>query len=237
MQFDDTGAQARPQARLWGALIAALIAVLGHVLPSVAAADAGDTTATRHFDIPAQPLPQALQLYGETTGVAVLIDAHLLGGLRSTPVKGTQAPLAALQTLLQGTGLVPRFVDGAAFTLVPADAGAAAPSTALPTPASSAVPAHAARVLQQSLEQALCGDRATRPGRYRAALQLWWDEDRSIARVELLESSGDPARDNAIVARLRGLALPGLPAGLPQPVTMLLLPRSAAATVPCKGRP
>ena len=46
----------------------------------VAGADQAGTT--RSFDLPAQPLPQALQSYGEITGVAVLIDAHLLGDKR-----------------------------------------------------------------------------------------------------------------------------------------------------------
>jgi hypothetical protein len=182
-------------------------------------------------------LPDALQSYGEITGVAVLIDAHLLGGLRSTPVQGTFAPLPALQTLLDGTGLAPRFVDGAALTLVPADA--VTPAAPVDAAAASAgrVPAHAARIIQRSLEQALCGTRATRPGSYRAVLQLWLNADHRVERSTLLQGSGDTARDDALLARVRGLVLPGLPSGLPQPITLQLLPRSATATVPCKGAP
>lgn len=237
MQFDDTGARVRPRPPLGVALTAVLMAALSLLLPPLAAAATDQTGATRSFDLPAQPLPQALQSYGEITGVAVLIDAHLLGGLRSTPVKGTLAPLPALQKLLEGTGLAPRFVDDAAFTLVPVDTAATtAAAAALPAASSGAVPKQAARVIQRSLEQALCDARATRPGSYRMVLQLWFDGDR-IDRAAALQSSGDGARDNAILARLRGLAVPGLPDGLQQPVTLLLLPRGAASTAPCKGLP
>lgn len=237
MQFDDTGAKARPRPRWAVALIAVFVAVLG-LLPPWAAAANGATDAPRHFDIPAQPLPQALQLYGETTGVAVLIDAHLLGGLRSTPVKGTHEPLPALHLLLAGTGLAPRFVDDAAFTLVPADAAVPSPAaTAQPSTATGGVPPRAARVIQRSLEQALCAARGTRPGDYRIALQLWWDRNNRIERAEVLEGSGDTTRDTAILDRVRGLALPGLPSALPQPVTLLLLPRSATSSAPCRGLP
>lgn len=237
MQFDDTGARARLRPLLAGGLRAVLIVVLTLPLPSVAATtDGDDGAATRRFDIPAQPLPQALQLYGEITGVAVLIDAHLLGGLRSTPVNGDLAPMAALQVLLQGTGLVPRVVDGAGLTLLPS-ARSAAPASAQ-TPAATAagnVPPQAARLIQRRLEQALCGSRATRPGSYRAALQLWLDDDAAVVRAALLEGSGDPDRDSAILARVRALALPGVPRGLPQPLTLLLLPRSASTTPPCRS--
>ncbi|MET4615643.1 hypothetical protein ABIA71_001206 [Stenotrophomonas sp. 2619] len=235
MQFDDTGARARPRP-LWG-LVAMLIAALGLVLPWGAAAGADDSRTPRHFDIPAQPLPQALQMYGEITGVAVLIDAHLLGGLRSTPVNGTLAPLPALQTLLKGTGLAPRFIDGAAFTLVPVDAAAPGVPDGAPAASAGTVPAHAARIIQRSLEQALCGTRATRPGSYRALLQLWLNAAHRVERSALLQGSGDTARDEALLARVRGLALPGLPDDLPQPITLQLLPRSAASTAPCKGLP
>lgn len=237
MQFDDTGARARPRPLLGLALGAMCSAALGLWLPCAAAAGVDDSGTPRRFDIPAQPLPHALQSYGEITGVAVLIDAHLLGGLRSTPVQGTFAPLPALQTLLEGTGLAPRFVDGAAFTLVPADAVAAAAPSDAPAASAGTVPAHAARIIQRSLEQALCGTRATRPGSYRAVLQLWLNADHRVEKSTLLQGSGDTARDDALLARVRGLALPGLPSGLPQPITLQLLPRSANATVPCKGAP
>jgi len=207
------------------------------------AQDIPDAARTHYtFDVPAQPLPEALQSYGEITGVAVLIDARLLGGLRSTAVSGRYAPREALQRMLTGTGLAPHFVDNGAFTLVPA--GSADTRDAVPVAAPTNTPSlpertrqRGARVIQQSLEQALCGTPLTRPGRYRARLRIWLTEpDQRIRAPELLESTGDAARDAAIVTRLRDLPLPGLPADLPQPITLLLLPEAPGATPPCRSR-
>lgn len=208
------------------------------------AQDILDATHTQYmFDVPAQPLPEALQSYGEITGVAVLIDARLLGGLRSTTVSGRYAPHDALQRMLTGTGLAPHFVESGAFTLVPvgsvADADDALPDT---TPVSRpSLPERTrqrgARVIQQSLEQALCSAALTRPGAYRASLRFWLtDADRRIRAPELLDSTGDTQRDAAILQRLLDLPLPGLPADLPQPITLLLLPETPGATPPCRSR-
>lgn len=215
--------------------------MLAPALLAWAGTGAAPEASTHLFDIPAQPLPQALQLYGETTGVAVLIDARMLGGLRSTAVSGRHAPLPALQMLLQGTGLTPRFVDGGGFTLVagetPASSGAGPANAGTPSATDPAASRRrAARVIQQSLEIALCGARVTRPGGYRVALQLWLDPaNHRVSRADVMESSGDRRRDAAILRRLDDLAMPGLPADLPQPVTLLLLPHAAGRTPPCRG--
>lgn len=250
MQFDDTGAQGGGPAMRAGrrnrcirsvAWLLCIAWMLAPTLPAWAGAGAAPEGTTHLFDIPAQPLPQALQVYGETTGVAVLIDARMLGGLRSTAVSGRHAPLPALQMLLQGTGLTPRFVDGGGFTLVagetPASGGTGPADAGTPSAtASVAAQHHAARVIQQSLEAALCSARATRPGSYRIALQLWMDAaSHRVSRTDVLESSGDPRRDAAILRRLDDLAMPGLPVDLPQPVTLLLLPHAAGRTPPCRG--
>lgn len=252
MQFYDTGTQHQqwragrrtgawggPRLRCCGWLLM-LLAMAWQ--PSVTQAQDAAARAQYMFDVPAQPLPEALQLYGEITGVAVLIDARLLGGLRSTAVKGRYARGDALQRILTGTGLAPHFVENGAFTLVPlesaedgdalaGDAAVATPSVPEPTRQ------RGARVIQQALEQALCGTRLTRPGRYQATLRFWLTEpERRIRGPELMDSTGDPARDAAIISRLRGLALPDLPADLPQPITLLLLPDAPGATPPCRSR-
>lgn len=250
MQFDDTGTQdggtaVRAQwahAGLQG--VAWLLCLLLLALPLTASAADGESASVemRVFDIPAQSLPQALQLYGETTGVAVLIDAHMLGGLRSAPLTGRHAPLPALQILLQGTGLSPRFVPGGGFTVVATDAQPAEP--ALRSADSTASPAlsptaqqRVARIIQHSLEAALCSRRSTRPGSYRLALQLWLDASHRVQQATVLEGSGDARRDAAIVKQLAGLAMPGLPSDVPQPLTVLLLPHGASSTPPCQVSP
>jgi hypothetical protein len=250
MQFDDTGAQDGGPAMLAGRRdrcirsVAWLLCIAWMLAPALlawAGTGAAPEASTHLFDIPAQPLPQALQLYGETTGVAVLIDARMLGGLRSTAVSGRHAPLPALQRLLQGTGLTPRFVDGGGFTLVagetPASSGAGPANAGTPSATDPAASRRrAARVIQQSLETVLCGARATRPGGYRIALQLWLDPaNHRVSRADVMEGSGDPRRDAAILRRVDDLVMPGLPADLPQPVTLLLLPHAAGRTPPCRG--
>jgi len=254
MQFDDTGAhdqQGRAGKRIGGRRRNSLrpcgwlFLLLAMTWPP-AMALAQDTVDAAHtqytFDVPAQPLPEALQLYGEITGVAVLIDARLLGGLRSTALSGRYARRDALQRMLGGTGLVPHFVENGAFTLVPV--GSVAADELLPDATPMRAPSlpertrqRGARVIQHSLEQALCGTALTRPGDYRASVRFWLTErDQRIRAPELLESTGDLARDTAIVSRLRDLPLPGLPAGLPQPITLLLLPETPGATPPCRAR-
>ena len=70
------------------------------------------------FDIPAQPLELALNAYGGATQIQLMVDAELIAGLRSSPLKGTFAPETALGILLGGTGLAPRAIDDQGFTLV-----------------------------------------------------------------------------------------------------------------------
>lgn len=226
----------------WYALVVLALAWLN---PPAAAADeprSGDSAqarveAVREFDIPSQPLADALQAFGETTGLAVLIDSRLLVGLESSPVAGRYRQREALQLMLAGTGLAPRYVEEGAFTLVPTDAvspGAATAHAALASTAGSAAArARSARVIQRSLEQALCASTLARPGRYRAGVRFWLDQGDRIRQPELFESSGDARRDAEIVRRLAGLPLRGLPSGVPQPVVLLLLPESDTSTPPC----
>lgn len=194
--------------------------------------------AVRAFDIPSQPLADALQAFGETTGLAVLIDSRLLVGLESSPVAGRYRQREALQLMLVGTGLAPRYVEDGAFTLVAAETVASgienAHAALATTAGSAAARASSARVIQRSLEQALCASTLARPGRYRAGVRFWLDERDRIRQPELFESSGDAQRDAEIVRRLAGLPLRGLPSEVPQPVMLLLLPESDTSTPPCK---
>ncbi|WP_434574923.1 TonB-dependent siderophore receptor [Pseudomonas sp. Z3-6] len=57
------------------------------------------------IDIPAQPLPQALQAFGQQTNQQVIYNAGDMAGLKSTRVSGTMSPQAAIAELLKGTGV------------------------------------------------------------------------------------------------------------------------------------
>ena len=199
--------------------------------------------ASHHFNLPAQPLDRALLTYGRITGLAVLVDARLLANLHSAEVIGRYRDDEALRRMLVGTGLTPRFVGDDAFTLVMSGADTAvdepAPETVAPVATDNrdaAVRRRGARILQRSLEDALCGDESTRPGGYRAAIRFRLDASGRIRQAEISESSGDVLRDAAILARLADLPLTGLPPDLPQPITLTLLPETGQSTPPCRGR-
>ncbi|MCU1725086.1 TonB-dependent siderophore receptor [Pseudomonas sp. 5P_5.1_Bac1] len=58
------------------------------------------------FDIPAQSLGSALNQLAEQSGLQVIYNGELVQGLSSPAVRGSQEPEAALQRLLQGSGLI-----------------------------------------------------------------------------------------------------------------------------------
>ena len=209
-------------------LLMTLMTLMTFVRPA-AGADGADAAAhaTLRFDLPAQPLDAALVAFGEVTGYSVLVSSQLAAGRVASPVRGDYTPAEALQRLLAGTQLGARFSGSNAFTLL---ALADAPVTPPPVPAEAA-PATAplqgyAAVLQRSLTRALCRLHPDAFGRYRLAFQLWLDERGKVRAVHVLEPSGVEQRDRAVLQRLRSLLMDGAPpAGLPQPLTILLTPR------------
>ena len=59
----------------------------------------------RDFDIPAQPLTEALIRFGRQAGLQTTAEADLVQGLRSAPVRGAMTWRQALDRMLAGTGL------------------------------------------------------------------------------------------------------------------------------------
>lgn len=70
----------------------------------------------RSFDIPAQPLNEALVEFGRQAGMSASADAALTRNRRSAPVQGVMGWQQALSTLLAGSGLTFR-VNGSIVTL------------------------------------------------------------------------------------------------------------------------
>jgi catecholate siderophore receptor len=87
---------------------------LGCILAATAArAQSAPDSATQHrFDIPAQPLGDALNDFARRTGLRVTADVGSVG-VRATAVRGTTSAAGALRTLLTGTGFVARYRDAA----------------------------------------------------------------------------------------------------------------------------
>jgi outer-membrane receptor for ferric coprogen and ferric-rhodotorulic acid len=75
------------------------------------------------INIPAQPLPQALQAFGQQTNQQVIYNADELAGLKSNRVSGKMSPQVAITELLKGTG-VRHSVEGNTLMLVKGSAGA-----------------------------------------------------------------------------------------------------------------
>ncbi|WP_426074372.1 hypothetical protein [Janthinobacterium sp. DSP2-3-3] len=197
------------------------------------------------FDIAAQNLGDALDLYSRRTGIAVLMDQRY-AQRQSAAVRGAYAAGAALQVLLEGTGLLSRLSDAQAV-IVYAPAGTPAAAAADLPPAAVVAAAdipgalqggsdHAAYVsrLQHMLLGLLCRAAQTRPGGYRLALQLYLNRAGVVDRVHLLDSTGLRARDTAIARVVLGMRVgaPPLPS-MPQPVSILLLPQGPGSEVDC----
>lgn len=190
------------------------------------------------FDIPSQSLLTALQAYSEVTGQAVLVDNALAEGRHSPGVHGNFGKTDALQKLLAGTGLVASYSSDQAFTLKLAEPGATAGRTVRERPesvgveGSEAVIEHYAGKIQRPIEAALCQLDDTRPGTYRLAMQIWIASSGRVERTRLLTPiSGQ--RDYEVRRALSKLVLDPPPYGMPQPITLLLLPGHASDVSAC----
>ncbi|PHV31068.1 hypothetical protein CSQ94_22485 [Janthinobacterium sp. BJB312] len=195
--------------------------------------------AVLQFDIAAQNLGDALDLYSRRTGIAVLMDQRY-AQRQSAAVRGAYAAGAALQALLEGTGLQSRLSDAEAV-IVYAPAAADLPQVSVV--AAADIPGatqgggdHAAYVsrLQHVLLGLLCRAAQTRPGGYRLALQLYLNRAGVVDRVHLLDSTGLRARDTAIARVVLGMRVGAAPLpSMPQPVSILLLPQGPGSEVDC----
>ncbi|MBN9513094.1 MAG: TonB-dependent receptor [Alphaproteobacteria bacterium] len=75
------------------------------------------------FDIPAQPLAQALTAFGRQSGLQVAFDPAAVAGKTSVALNGLMATEQALRTLLGGTGLAYQFTSAGAVTISGATSG------------------------------------------------------------------------------------------------------------------
>ncbi|QNK66576.1 secretin and TonB N-terminal domain-containing protein [Variovorax sp. PAMC26660] len=200
----------------------------------------GDRTDERvRFDIARQPLTTALEQYGLATGLPVFFDAALVAGRNSTPVQASATPTEALHTLLQGTGLVADYTgtgSSAVFVLKPASNDVAQPTPRAMPDAAPAAPVHRSYdgLVQTRIWEAFCGNPRTAPGSYRTAMRFVIDGTGRIANAFLLHTSGDRARDGAILDTLRQIRIEQPPPpDMAQPLTMLILPRSQTPGLEC----
>jgi iron complex outermembrane recepter protein len=97
---------------------ALLLSILGMPKRVVAYDTGGAQQQTQNFNIPAQPLAQALNAFIEVSDWQVGFPAGVARNVRSSPVKGSFTPTQALARLLAGTGIAYRLTGASKATLV-----------------------------------------------------------------------------------------------------------------------
>lgn len=183
------------------------------------------------LDIAPQELTTALEQFSRFTGMAVLVDQQLSDQRHTLGVRGRFTPSEGLRVLLSGTGLAAHYARADAFTLQPVRV------REVPLPA-GVTPGlgdnNYAAAIQTVIQRNLCGSPLTRPGSFRAVLQMWIGRDGVVQHSRLVSSTGDLMRDKALVDSLQNLRIDRpAPSSLRQPVTLLLLPDSSGRSMEC----
>ena len=194
-----------------------------------------EATPLLEMDLPAQNLEQALQAFSQATGMAVLVDRELTRGRRSMGVHGRYTAQQALGVLLTGSGLMARYASSDAFTLqVPEVSRQVEPHGAKGRAAAARINNSYAAALQTAIERSLCASPLTRPGTFRALVQVWVNREGLIEHSRLVSTTGDVQRDEALVRSLGATRVNRpAPSSLRSPVTLLLMPETAGTRMEC----
>ena len=186
------------------------------------------------LDLPAQNLDSALQAFSHATGLAVLVDRELTRGRRSIGVHGRYSAQQALGLLLTGSGLMARYARSDAFTLQVPEVCRSAEPRGLKAGNAARINNSYATALQQAIERSLCRSPLTRPGSFRALVQVWVNRNGVIEHSRLVSSTGDLQRDEALVLGLSAARVERpAPSSLRLPVTLLLMPDSTGTRMEC----
>lgn len=185
----------------------------------------GEISTPKPFQIPAQPLIEALQAYSQQSGVQVMFETASAAGYKSVAVQGEFMPAAALRLLLSDTALRIRYSRTTAITLAPASAPDPDAPPAMPL-ASADFTLDTLHVsgpgdntnrnelgefigtVQADIQNALKRFGRNRSGDFRIGVRLWIvPSSRTVEKAELDGSTGDFNRDSRIAEVLRGLTL------------------------------
>lgn len=190
------------------------------LLSCAAVAAAGDDVHA--YDIPAQPLEQAVERFSVISGWSVMYPGELAAGRSSHQLRASLPPLPALQMLLQDTGIEAELIGEQRVVL------RRGTQAAVETVGDAELPEAERRRryggLQQRLRAAFCDDPDLAPGGYAASLRFRVDRDGQVREPELLSGSGSTHRDARLLQAVQGLVLAAEAAALPQPVTLQIRP-------------
>ncbi|MGS7838200.1 TonB-dependent receptor [Stenotrophomonas maltophilia] len=195
------------------------VAIAAWLLLSFAAA-AQD--AVHAYDIPAQPLEQAVERFSVISGWSVMYPGDLAAGRSSHALRASLAPLPALQMLLQDSGVEVEVIGEQRVVLRRGTPLAAGPGVGAELADAELRRRYGG--LQQRLRAAFCDDPEIAPGRYAATLRFRIDGAGQVSEAELLSGSGSPRRDARLLQAMQGLVLATEAAALPQPVTLQIRP-------------
>ena len=184
-----------------------------------------DAQTTHRFDLPTQPLERSLSRFAELTGLQMLYDSDLARGRTASAVSGQYAPREALSLMLADTGLAARFTSAGAVVIYAGSSSAVtlSPITAVAAPvigrSADGPEARAyAGAVQRTIIESLRASPELSIGDYEISIRLWVDGAGSAQRAEILDGSGDPARDRAFIGLTRALSFGAPPPDLPQPM-------------------
>jgi hypothetical protein len=209
-----------------------LASVFGLAVPEVEAGESFVSPSRRiTFNIPAQPLASALEAYSSATGIETLYDSAVAHEFRSAAVSGTLTAVDALRMMLTGTPLSARTIAPEAVTIErqqnPAQAAAG------PSPDKSEHRRYFSQI-QAGLERAFCKDDQVRPGGYRVVVKFSIAGNGQVRWPSMVGTTGSEDRDRTILLTLDGVSLGSAPpADLPQPIMMVILPKSSGTVLDC----
>jgi hypothetical protein len=187
---------------------------------------AGASSGEIDFNIPAQPLGAALVAFGSAAGIDFYYNAALAEGRHSTAVVGRLTPISALQEMLRGTGLAPRMQTPGTVILVPATREAAGAKGAVVASAAHFEPYFA--TIQARVSEVLCRRASAGEEGNEAFLRVWLAVSGVIEQVEVIGASADETSSRALTSAVQGLTVGAPPPDMPQPVTLVVFPPSAA---------
>lgn len=187
--------------------------------------NSADAAQVFYFDIPAQSLDAGLSRFSMISGRSALYSSLLVARKMGRAVRGSYTPLAALQRLVEGTGLDIEEVNaGDVVALVLKPGKPSMPPDAASPLADKTRQLGYDGVVQAGITQAICANPRTALAGYRALLQFRVSPDGHVSAAELLVSTGDKIRDRMLLDALGHVQILPPPAELRQPMTMLILP-------------
>jgi hypothetical protein len=174
------------------------------------------------FNIPSQPLADALVAYGAATGLEVYYDGTLALGKRSAAVEGSFTAAHGLEILLDGTGYWPRATARDTFTLISLQ-HAELPARVTQSQLRQHEQYFAA--LQAGITAALCD--ADAGYQKQIIFSFWVTGAGAIYGAKILGSAYDASNSARIIERIDKINIgTSSPAEVPQPITMAVYPPS-----------